>query len=134
MLVQQILNTRKVARVVTLPADSTLAAAIEILAAVRIGIIVLTDENGGLAGVISERDIIRTLALDGGKALSMGAAEVGSRSVITCTPETTVEDMIGLMSKHTIRHVPVVRGEDVVGMLSARDLLDFQKELLIADI
>ncbi len=133
MLVQQILD-RNGYRVITVPCDSAIAEVAKVLAAEDIGIAMLTDEKGRLVGILSERDIIGSLGLHGGKAVEIPAGELMIQPVITCTAETSLEEALNQMSAHTIRHLPVVNNEKVLGMVSARDILGLQRELMIAEI
>ena len=133
MLVQQVLD-RKENRTITMACDSAIAEVAKVLAAEDIGIVMLTDEKGRLVGILSERDIIGSLGLHGGKVVEISARELMVQPVITCTTETTVKDVLIKMSAHTIRHLPVVSDEKAVGMVSVRDILDFQREQMIAEV
>jgi signal transduction histidine kinase len=132
MQVQQILD-RKGARIVTLSSDLPVSQVAKVMAEERIGTAMMADGNGRLIGILSERDIIRCIAGRGDIA-GLPASALMSRSLITCTPDTDLEDVLTLMSEHTIRHLPVVVGNEVVGLISVRDVLDLQRELFIADM
>ena len=93
----------------------------------------LTDEGGALAGIISERDIIRAFATRGASIGQLRAEDLMTKQVLTCAPETSLPDVLALMSTNGIRHLPVVRGHELVGLISVRDVLDTQQQLLIAD-
>jgi signal transduction histidine kinase len=91
-------------------------------------------DDGILAGIISERDIIAVIARDGSGLVDLTADHIMSRGVITCGIDTDLSDVLAQMSEHRIRHMPVVSEEKVVGLVSVRDVLDFQRQLLRADI
>ena len=81
-------------------------------------------EGDRLAGVFSERDYTRKVALLGKNSKAMQVAEIMTAHVITVTPDTPTHDCMALMSQKRIRHLPVVDNGKVVGMLSIRDLMD----------
>ena len=91
------------------------------LAAQGVGALVVT-EGDRVVGIISERDVVRAVAA--GKDLdSTTAAELGSRRVVTCTPDTTIPAAAELMMEHYVRHLLVEDRNGPIGMVSARDLL-----------
>jgi signal transduction histidine kinase len=132
MSVQQVLD-RKEERVIAIPADAPMSGAIEVLSEEFVGTVMLTGQDGRLAGILSERDIIRAIHQYGDAAFSMPAEKLMVPEVVSCTPEMSIEGVLSLMSANTIRHVPVVRDGRILGLISVRDVLDLQKELLIAD-
>ncbi len=104
--------------------DETLARMASMISHHNIGALPIVDDHGNLCGMISERDIVRALALDGHAALSLKASELMTRDVVTCKPKATYEQARKLMLKHRIRHLPVVDEKgDLIGMLSQRDLV-----------
>jgi CBS domain-containing protein len=101
--------------------DATLHQDAERLVATGVGALVVTDGDR-VAGIISERDVVHAEA--SGKDLdSTTAAELGTRRVVTCTPDTTVDAAAQLMMEHYVRHLLVEDRNGLVGMVSARDLL-----------
>lgn len=89
----------------------------------RIGAIVIVDKNGKLAGILSERDIVRRIAANGPDALNADASECMTSNVITCSPEDTIQTAMGRMSEGRFRHLPVVEDDKLVGMISIGDLV-----------
>lgn len=90
---------------------------------------IVDDEGGALCGMVSERDIVRALALDGHAALTLTASQLMTRAVISCRPGTTLEAARKLMLKHGIRHLPVTGDDgDLQGILSQRDLIAVLEE------
>ncbi len=89
----------------------------------RIGAIVIVDDNGKLAGILSERDIVRRIAENGPDALNADASECMTSNVVTCSPEDTIQTAMARMSEGRFRHIPVVENENLVGMISIGDLV-----------
>ena len=132
MLVREILKT-KGAAVQGISRHLAVGEIIKILADKRIGTVLVTEHENRLAGIISERDIIKYLALRGAGALEMQAEEIMTQRVVTCTSATILENALEQMRNHKIRHLPVVDDGVLVGIISTRDLLAAQKELLKKD-
>ncbi len=107
----------------TLRADATLAQAALELEARKVGALVVTDGMGGIAGVFSERDLVREIARRGGAALQDTVSTAMSRGVITATPDETVDDGLARMTDRRIRHLPVVEGGRLMGIVSIGDLV-----------
>ena len=83
----------------------------------------MTDDAGGLTGIISERDIVRGLARHGAGLGDMTVGELMTRDVITCAPDNSVEDVMKLMTEHRIRHLPVVGDGGLLGVVSILDIV-----------
>jgi len=122
MQVETILQT-KGSEVVTLPLDGTLADAVEALNTHNIGAVVVLGSTGGIAGILSERDIVRQLGRRRAEALSLPIAECMSKSVITCTPETEIADVMERMTNRRVRHMPVIEDGAMVGLISIGDVV-----------
>ena len=106
-------------------ADSaTLGDAARILAEHHIGALLIQDSGGALAGIFSERDLVRAMAEDGPLALSRSIAAYMSRQVTTCAEGDTVEELMEIMTKGRFRHVPVLdERHRLVGMISIGDVV-----------
>ena len=89
-------------------------AAVRLLDARGIGVIVVTDEDGSLAGIFSERDLVRVLAR---------VETVMTSPVVTCRPDDTVDHVLAIMTERRIRHAPVLADGRLAGMISIRDLV-----------
>lgn len=133
MQVQQILD-KKGMRTITLSCHLPVLAIAKVMAEERIGTVMMVDDAGKLAGILSERDIIRLVSQENGDNINRSASELMTRSLITCTPETDLEDVLNLMSEHTIRHLPVLRDGELAGLISVRDVLDMQRDMFAADM
>ncbi len=103
--------------------DESVFSALELLARYEVGALMVM-EGGRLVGVVSERDYTRKVALQGRNSKETRVADIMTHNVITVTPTTGTRICMALMSEKKIRHLPVVDGSTVVGMISIRDILD----------
>jgi CBS domain-containing protein len=117
------LLTTKGRDVATISQERTVTDALLVLKQRRIGALAVTGPTPPLAGIFSERDVVRALADHGAAALQMNVAELMSKDITTCQESTTVEELMGLMTERRIRHVPVVEDGQLVGMVSIGDVV-----------
>ena len=103
--------------------EESVFSALELLARYEVGALMVM-QGGRLVGVVSERDYTRKVALQGRNSKETPVADIMTRNVITVTPNTGTRICMALMSEKKIRHLPVVDGDTVVGMISIRDILD----------
>lgn len=103
--------------------DTTVFDALQLLAHHEVGALVVM-QGDTLVGVFSERDYTRKVALQGKNSKDVRVSEIMTANVFTVTPQTPTHECMALMSQKRIRHLPVVEGATVVGMLSIRDLMD----------
>jgi CBS domain-containing protein len=103
--------------------DDSVFVALQLLAEYEVGALMVM-EQGALVGVISERDYTRKVALQGRSSKDTRVAEIMTSRVLTVTPQTGTRACMALMSERKIRHLPVVDGGTVLGMISIRDILD----------
>ena len=103
--------------------EDTVYAALELLAGYEAGALMVM-EGGRLVGVFSERDYTRKIALAGRNSRETHVAEIMTRNVITVNPRTGTRACMALMSEKKIRHLPVLDGGTVLGMISIRDIMD----------
>ena len=127
MTVKAILS-RKGGDVVTIVPTANLAAAVQLLAERRIGAIIVTGPDNRVAGILSERDIVRTLSERGPAALDETVGTVMTRKVTTCTEADTVAAIMERMTEGKFRHVPVVEQGHLVGVISIGDVVKFRVE------
>ncbi|MEL6365534.1 MAG: CBS domain-containing protein [Pseudomonadota bacterium] len=123
MRVRDILGA-KGAGVTTVEPAATVAEAANVLAERNFGAVVVADAAGGLAGIVSERDIVRRLANDGADVLGRAVADIMTANIHTCGLDDTLDDLLGRMTERRIRHLPAV-GENgaLVGMISIGDVV-----------
>ena len=109
--------------VATIPPTATVRDLLDLLAEQRIGAVVVTADDA-IAGIVSERDVVRRLADDGGALLDRQVAEIMTADVVTCSKETSVEDLARTMTERRIRHVPVVDADGaLIGIVSIGDVV-----------
>ncbi|SIQ78213.1 MULTISPECIES: CBS domain-containing protein [unclassified Bosea (in: a-proteobacteria)] len=122
MHVEQLLNDKGRDLVTVLP-HRTLAEAIKTLSEKRIGAVVVMGADGALVGILSERDIIRALGAKGEAALESAVSSVMTAKVVTCRPQTSVDELMEIMTMGRFRHVPVVENGRVTGIVSIGDVV-----------
>ncbi len=128
MQVTEILR-EKGREVVALSSDATLSEAAHLLARKCIGALVVKDAGGALAGILSERDVVRAVAKEGVPALARPASAYMTREVATCTELDTVEELMAMMTKGHFRHVPVLDGNNqLCGLVSIGDVVKMHIE------
>lgn len=114
----------------TVGADATVADVVEALASHGVGALVVSGDGDAVDGIVSERDVVRALARQGGDLLQQPVSTVMTSEVVTCQPETTVEELAGTMTTHRIRHVPVLVDSRLCGIVSIGDVVkDRMREL-----
>ena len=94
-----------------------------IISSKRIGAVVVLDRGGKLIGIVSERDVVKALAAEPTAVHTMLAEEIMTRAVTSATPTTTIEEAMEIMDHGYFRHLPVVDGDVLVGIVSIRDLV-----------
>jgi CBS domain-containing protein len=107
----------------TVATHAPIADAVRILNEHRIGAVVVLADNGAVAGILSERDIVRHLAEDPGKLLKRAVREIMTSEVITCERNTAVSDLMEQMTRFRIRHIPIVEDGELVGIVSIGDVV-----------
>jgi len=109
--------------VLTASPDTTLLDIAKMLRTHRIGCIVIAAEDGKVAGIISERDVVREIAKDGVKALKDQAESAMTKTVVTCREADTIDKLMAEMTAHRFRHMPVVERGRLVGLVSIGDVV-----------
>jgi CBS domain-containing protein len=109
--------------VVTTEPSADLAAAAKVLAARRIGAVVVLGADHRIVGILSERDIVQALAQHGPTALQKTVGQFMTRDVKTCSENDTIESLMGRMTAGKFRHMPVVEQGKLVGIVSIGDVV-----------
>ncbi|HEX9646807.1 MAG TPA: CBS domain-containing protein [Alphaproteobacteria bacterium] len=122
MLVREILKT-KGTQVFTITRDQSIAELAKELVERRIGAAVVVDGEGALIGVISERDIVYGVADEGSACLDRKVEDLMTADVISCTPDTTIVDVMNQMTERRIRHLPVLEDGRLAGLVSIGDVV-----------
>lgn len=94
----------------------------------KIGAVIVSGDDDTMMGIISERDVVRGLAEYGPEVLSLTVSALMTQNVRTCTPREGVKEVMSKMTLHRIRHLPVVEGGRIVGMVSIGDVLKSRLE------
>ena len=132
MIVNRILSI-KGNNVVSIEPDHTLGEAAKILSDRKIGALLVCDDRQPVSGIISERDIVRAISDHGAQALSEPVSRFMTEKVLTCTGETPIPDVMELMTQQKFRHVPVVEGGRLVGIVSIGDVVKERLEEVEAE-
>lgn len=109
--------------VVTVQPSDTVAAAAKILGENRFGVLVVSTDGVTIAGIISERDIVRELGVSGADLLGKPVSEIMTRTVRTSNQGDTVERLMEIMTEHRIRHLPVTEEGKLIGLISIGDIV-----------
>lgn len=112
---------------------ATLTAAANLLSTHRIGAAVIRGAGGRLAGILSERDIVRAISEHGADALSLPVGQVMTRNVTTCGEDEPISGIMELMTAGKFRHMPVLKENQLVGMISIGDVVKQRVEEIERD-
>jgi CBS domain-containing protein len=122
MTIAAILKQKGGAVISVAPSASVLEVA-EVIVAQRIGAVMVLDPDGGVLGIVSERDVVKALAAHRGDVAGLTAADVMTHQVVTATPSTPVDEALEVMDRGYFRHLPVVDGGKLAGIISIRDVV-----------
>ena len=122
MLVSEVLKSKGDA-VFTVEPDATLRRAAALLGEQRVGALVVMGADGRVEGIVSERDVARVVGEAGAESLDLPVAKVMTRDVVFAEPAHQVDQLLALMTDRRIRHLPVCRGDRLVGIVSIGDLV-----------
>ncbi len=127
MFVSDIL-AQKGGLVFTVTPGTTVAQLAQQLSTRRIGSVLVMDGRDSLAGIVSERDLVRAIAAHGSTALEFEASRVMTRDVITCDPDDSIDQVMETMTRGRFRHLPVVRHGELLGLVSIGDVVKARLE------
>ena len=123
MLVSQILKSKSDDGVVTVPPGTTVAQAAEMLSSRRIGAVVISSDGKILAGILSERDVVRELGRRGASCLTEAVEGIMTARVVTCRRDDRADDVLQTMTDGRFRHLPVVEDGQMIGLISIGDVV-----------
>lgn len=126
MLIQTILKSKSTDGVVTISSDATVSEAARMLAKMRIGSLVVSDDGETAVGILSERDIVRELANSGGGCLDKQVKDYMTSKLQTCTADSSVEDVLTRMTEGRFRHMPVLEDGKLAGIVTLGDAVKAQ--------
>ncbi|WP_116198976.1 CBS domain-containing protein [Amycolatopsis circi] len=121
---------RKGATVATVSPGTTVAELLAGLARHNVGAMVVVDAEGGIAGIVSERDVVRKLNDHGPSVLQGPVADIMTTLVASCSPDDPVDQLSVVMTERRIRHVPVLDGGRLAGIVSIGDVVKIRMEQL----
>jgi len=107
----------------TIDPNEPISAVVQILSEQRIGAVVVIDTAEQMLGIVSERDIVRSLAANGARTLEMTAGQLMTRAIHVARPDTTVAEVMQTMTAGRFRHLPVVDRNTLVGLISIGDVV-----------
>lgn len=122
MLISDVLRGKPDQAVVTIAPDALVRDLLALLAEHNIGAVVVSPDGRAIAGIVSERDVVRRLHADA-TTLDGPVSAIMTANVQTCEPSTPVDELAALMTRHRIRHVPVVDGDQLAGIASIGDVV-----------
>lgn len=125
MTVETILKT-KGRNVFTIRPEHSASEAAALMAAKRVGVAVVCDAKGRVVGVVSERDIVAGMDRYGKGIIDMPVRSIMSAPVVTCTPADAAKKVLEVMTERRIRHLPVLEGEELVGLVSIGDAVNYR--------
>jgi CBS domain-containing protein len=123
MLVSQIVRNKVGGGVVTLQPGATLQEAAKVLGEKRIGAVVISGDGTSVAGILSERDIVRELGRKGPSCLDQKVDTIMTRDVYGCAPDDHADLVLQTMTAKRFRHLPVMEGDKMVGLISIGDVV-----------
>lgn len=109
--------------IVSIEPTADLSAAAKLLSTHRIGAVVIRGAGGRLAGILSERDIVRAVSDHGADALSVPVGQIMTRNVTTCGENDSIADIMERMTAGKFRHMPVLRDGQLIGVVSIGDVV-----------
>lgn len=122
---------RKGHEVVTIRSDATVGELLDLLDEHRIGAVVVSDAEGRVDGIVTERDLLALVRVDG--AAARRVSEVMTRDVVTCSPKDELETLARTMTDRRVRHLPVVEDAQMVAIVSIGDVVKNRLDELQAE-
>ncbi|MBV7392923.1 CBS domain-containing protein [Mameliella sediminis] len=133
MQVHQILKSKGTDGVFTVKPGTKVADAARILAEKRIGTVVVSPDGKKAVGILSERDIVRELAVHGGACLDASVETYMTPDLVTCTREDPAEGILAKMTEGRFRHMPVIEDGQLVGLVTLGDVVKARMSELSAE-
>lgn len=129
MQVREILSAKGLTEVFTIPPDATVVELLDLLAERNVGALIVSTDGVRMDGIVSERDVVRKLRnLD--EPGRMAVRDIMTDAVHVCSPADTLGDVMGIMTEHRVRHVPVLDDGILVGILSIGDAVKSRMDQL----
>lgn len=123
MIVRQILNSKGGGDVVTIGSGVSVTDAVTMLSEKKIGAVVVSDDGAVPAGILSERDIVREIGRRGTSCLDNSVSDMMTRELVSCTADESADQVLAKMTEGRFRHMPVMDGEKMIGLISIGDVV-----------
>ena len=133
MYVSDILKTKGF-EIVTLTGSESVTEALAMMNQHRIGAVLIMTERGEIAGILSERDLVRAMHRFGRDVFDKTVSELMTAPVITCSPRDPIAAIMGMMTAQRFRHVPVIEGDRLIGLISIGDVVKSHIEEAQAEV
>lgn len=117
-------------RMITIEPELSVSDAVKLLVQERIGAVLVVSGDGELAGILSERDIVRGLSSAGVGLMGRKVEELMTKAVVTCSPGDEIDQLMRDMTSHRIRHLPVMDDGKLSGVISIGDVVKFRLDEL----
>jgi len=127
MKVEQILNS-KGSSVISVSSDADISEAVDLLGKKNIGAVVVKNQSDGVCGILSERDIVRRLSKEGPDVLAKKVSGCMTPDPFTCERSATIDEVMTTMTEKRIRHMPIVEGGMLIGVVSIGDVVKWKIE------
>lgn len=128
MKLRDILRTKGSA-VVTVAEGASVQQAVQAMVDARVGSALVQGPNGSIAGIVTERDVLKATAKYGPAVCGLGVSDVMTRDLLVAVPDDTVDYVLSLMTERRMRHVPVIDAGKLVGLVSIGDAVRAKSEL-----
>lgn len=126
MTVAKILNSKGNDDVVTMSPGHSVAEAAQLLSERKIGSVVISSDGKAAEGILSERDIVREIGRRGSGCLGEPVEDMMTRKLVTCTREQRADEVLAIMTEGRFRHMPVVEGGSMVGLITLGDVVKYR--------
>lgn len=123
MIVSRILKSKADVGVISVKADASVSEAVGVLSEKRIGTVVVSKDGTSLDGILSERDIVRELGKRGVACLAEPVSALMTAKLVTCSPTDTADQVLEMMTEGRFRHLPVMEGGKMIGLISIGDVV-----------
>ena len=123
MLIKQILAGKDAGKIATIKPDSSVSDAANMLSSHRIGALVVSNTGTDVAGILAERDIVRELGKRGTGCMSDKVSDLMTSNIVTATGADTAESVLKTMTDKRFRHMPVMDGDTMIGIVSSGDIV-----------
>lgn len=133
MTVRQILKSKGSSEILTIKPDMTIAEAAAILSSRRIGALIVSRDGARLDGMLSERDIVRELGVRGAEVLNDPVSALMTAKVVTAKPDDVSVQALEKMTEGRFRHLPVIEGGTMVGVISIGDVVKHRIQEVVAE-